>query len=69
MKSSPLRVWVAGQLQNPVGVEDNFGGVELNGVKGVFHDRRDEDGRPIFEMPYALSNHCLESHRNQVPSS
>ena len=69
MKSSPLRVWVAGQLQNPVGIEDNFVDVEHYGVEGVLHDERDEDSRPIFEMPYPLSNHCLESLRNQVPSS
>jgi len=28
MKSSPLRVWVAGQLHNPVGVEDDIVDVE-----------------------------------------
>ena len=35
---SPLRVWVAGQLQNPVGTEDDFVDVEHYGVEGVLHD-------------------------------
>lgn len=69
MKSSPLRVWLAGQLQNPVGLEDDFVDVEHYGMEGVLHDERDEDSRPIFEMPHTLSDHCLESLRNQVPSS
>ena len=69
MKSSPLRVWVAGQLQNPVGIEDDFVDVEHYGVEGVLHDERDEDSRPIFEMPFTLGDHCLEALRNQVPSS
>ena len=47
-----------GQLQNPVGIEDEFVDVELYGVEGVLHDERDEDSRPIFEMPFALSDHC-----------
>ena len=69
MKSSPLPVWVAGQLQNPVGIEDDFIDVEHYGVEGVLRDERDEDSRPIFEMPHTLSDHCLESLRNKVPSS
>lgn len=47
-----------------VGIEDDFGGVEFNGVEGVFYDRRDEDGRLIFEMFYVFSNYCLEFYRN-----
>ena len=35
MKSSPLGVWVAGQLQNPVGIEDDL---EHYGVEGVLRD-------------------------------
>ena len=69
MKSSPLCVWLAGQLQNPVGLEGEFVDVEQYGMEGVLHDERDEDSRPIFEMPHTLSDHCLESLRNQVPSS
>ena len=72
MKSSPLHVWDAGQLQNPVGIEDDFVDVQQYGVEGVLHDERDEDNEPIFDMPhgpYALSNHCLKSLRNQVPST
>ena len=69
MKSSPLCVWLAGQLQNPVGLEDDFVDVEHYGMERVLQDERDEDSRPIFEMPHTLSDHCLESVRNQVPSS
>ena len=72
MKSSPLHVWVAGQLQNPVGIEDDFVDVQHYGVEGVLHDERDENNGPIFDMPHgscALSNHCLKSLRNQVPST
>ena len=65
--SSPLRVWVADQLQNPVGIECDIADIEHYGVEGVLHEERDEDSRPIFEAPYTLSDHCLQSLRNQVP--
>ena len=67
MKSSPLRVWVAGQLQNPVGIDSDIVDTEHHGVEGVLRDERDVDSRPIFEMPYTPSDHCLQSLRNQVP--
>ena len=35
---SPLRVSIAGQLQNPVGIEDDFVDLEHYGVEGVLHD-------------------------------
>ena len=67
MKSSPLRVWVAGQLQNPVGIESDIADVDHYGVEGVLHVERDEDSRPIFEAPYTIRGDCLQSLAHQVP--
>ena len=67
MKSSPLRVWVAGQMQNPIGIESDIADIEHYGAEGVLHEERDLDSRPIFEVPYTLTAHSLQSLRNQVP--
>ena len=62
VKSSPIRLWVSGQLQNPVGIE-------LSSAEWVLDEERVEDRRPIFEARGALSEQCFEILRNQVPSN
>lgn len=66
VRSSPLRLWVAGQLQNPVGIGPTSVDVEHYGVDGVMRDR-EGDNRPIFEVPHIVSVHCLQTLGNQVP--
>lgn len=68
VKSSPIRLWVSGQLQNPVGIDLSSTEFQSYGVEGVLHDDRDQDSRPIFETPVTLSNHCSLILSNQIPS-
>ena len=66
---SPLHLWVAGQLQNPVDIRPDMSfDIECYGVEGVLHKDEDEDSRPIFEMRDILSDECAQSLINQVPS-
>ena len=69
VKSSPIRLWVSGQLQNPVGIELSSAELQSYGAEGVLDEERVEDRRPIFEVPGALSEQCFEILRNQVPSN
>ena len=57
VRSSPIRLWVSGQLQSPVGIELSMAELECYGVEGVLHEERVEKSRPIFEVPDALSDH------------
>lgn len=69
VRSSPLRLWVAGQFQNPVGTDHaSAGDLEYYGVEGALQDYGNGDDRPIFEAPtILLSDHCSQTLRNQVP--
>ena len=69
VKSSPIRLWVSGQLQDPVGIELSIAELQSYGAEGVLDEERVVDRRPIFEAPGALSEQCFESLRNQVPSN
>lgn len=69
VKSPPIRLWVSGQLQNPVGIELSSAELQSYGAEGVLDEERVEDRRPIFEAPGALSEQCFEILRNQVPSN
>ena len=50
LRSSPIRLWVSGQLQSPVGIELSMAELECYGVEGVLHEERVENSRPIFEV-------------------
>ena len=61
-KSSPFRLWIAGQAQNPTGIDQsivdwqNFG-IERN--VDLEDDPGEEEGRPIFSPPVLeLSENC-----------
>ena len=69
VKSSPIRLWVSGQLQNPVGIELSSAELQSYGAEGVLDEERVEDRSPIFEAPGALSEQCFEILLNQVPSN
>lgn len=71
-KSSPLRLWVAGQLQNPIGITLNNEAISHYGTEG-HDDARDtlfEESRPIFEAPSnVVSEECLQVLSDQIPAS
>ena len=50
-KTSPLRLWISGQLQNPIGVDIPPEFLELYGVEGNVEDEYIEDERPTFVSP------------------
>ena len=62
-RSSPIRLWVAGQLQNPVGIELRSEDIPYYGVEGFINDNEvgfDSD-RPVFDPPsFQLSNNCRQ---------
>ena len=60
-RSSPLRLWIAGQVQNPVGLNLSVDKGQEYGVEGVVDPSEDleEIGRPIFSPPLLeLSDNC-----------
>ena len=73
-KSSPLRLWVSGQLQNPAGLLEMPGQTipELYGVEGIVDDASpDIDGmeRPIFgspAVPNIITEACKEELRRKI---
>lgn len=68
VRSSPLRLWIAGQLQNPVGTEISSSDLQYYGAEGVVQYESNGDGRPIFEFPTnLLSVNCSQSLRNDIP--
>ena len=51
-KSLPIRMWIAGQLQNPVGIELGHNEIDCYGTEGFINyddDVEDGSGRPIFD--------------------
>ena len=60
-KTTPLRLWTAGQFQNPVGVELDLSGLTQYGVEGLIGFDQEEDmiwdERPIFVAP---TDHILQ---------
>ena len=47
-RTSPLRLWYSGQLQNPIGFDIHPESLELYGVEGNVEDDYIEDERPTF---------------------
>ena len=47
-KTSPLSLWISGQLQNPIGVDIPPENLELYGIEGNVEDDCIEDERPTF---------------------
>lgn len=61
VKSSPIRLWVSGQLQNPVGIELSIAELQSYDAEGVLDEERVENRRPIFEAPGALRFYVIKS--------
>ena len=68
-RSSPIRMWVAGQLQNPVGVELTHEATNYYGVEGFIDDGGgDGSGRPVFEaLSFHLSDNCRLRLNHEIP--
>ena len=67
VKSSPVLLWVSGQLQNSVGIIF----LALNSNHTVSRESymmTDRDSVPTFEVPVTLSSHCSLILSNQIPS-
>ena len=70
-RSSPLRMWVSGQLQNPVGLELMGTAIENYGVEGITDtdSEDDSDSRPILSsLSVSLSDECKIDLARQLPS-
>ena len=71
VRSSPLRLWIAGQVQNPVGLHLSADELQLYGVEGlddVGNDQEESD-RPIFSPPVLeLTVDCI-TELNSIASS
>ena len=71
-RSSPMQMWLSGQLQNPVGVDNiNMADIiTMYGVEGNIGEDEDINHRPIFNPPQVeLSENCLQEMVHQVPST
>ena len=68
-RTSPLRLWYSGQLQNPIGFDIYPESLELYGVEGNVEDDYIEDERPTFVPPAdgILGEEILECLHAQIP--
>ena len=64
-------MWVAGQLQNPVGIELRSDLIPYCGVEGcIDEDGKDGSGRPIFDASSCqLSKNCIQRLNTEIPST
>ena len=68
-RSSPVKMWVAGQLQNPTGVELDSEDIAYYGTQGFIHDTT-EDDRPIFPpLSFHVSEECKQKLLQEVPQT
>jgi len=71
-RSSPIRMWVSGQLQNPLGIELVGSAIQEYGVEGIIDDDREDESesRPILQsLSTSLTNECKRQLDSQVPST
>ena len=67
-KTSPLRLWIAGQVQNPVGLDIPVNDLEHYGVEGDINNENEGD-RPIFSPPVVeFSESCLAELNAVAPN-
>jgi len=67
--SSPIRLWVAAQLQNSVGIELRSEDIPYYGVEGFINDNEivSDSDRPVFDPPsFQLSNSCRQQLNNEI---
>lgn len=61
-KSSPIRMWVSGQLQNPLGIELVGSVIDNYGVEGIIDNAREDESerRPILQsLAVTLTEECI----------
>ena len=70
-RSSPIRMWIAGQLQNPMGVELENEASNDYGVEGFINDEGEEDsqGRPMFQAPSFQLRNFKQQLQTEIPST
>lgn len=71
VKSSPIYLWISGQLQNAVGLDDND--LEMYGVEGSLESSEilvPEDTRPVLfsVLSNVVSDRCLAELNEQIPA-
>ena len=65
-RSSPIRMWIAGQLQNPVGIELESEAINSYGLEGFIGDNDagdDSEGR-VFQ----LNDNCMQQLQFEISS-
>lgn len=69
-KSSPIKLWLLGQMQNPIGLEIMAENIPLYGVEGHTLGHARDGGRPILDAPTSvLSEGCQLVLNAEVPSN
>ncbi len=69
-RSSPLRMWVAGQLQNPMGIELTIDEIDNYGADGNIDDSTEDNERPIFYPPsFVVPEACQHILDNEAPAT
>ena len=69
-RTSPLRLWVSGQMQNPCGVELSDADLTYYGVDGDVANEEayvEEGGRPIFLAPILQHEGMIQHLQRNVP--
>ena len=66
-------MWIAGQLQNPVGIELRHNEIDCYGIEGFrnYDDVEDGSGRPIFDSLSldVLSDDCKQQLYSEIPTT
>lgn len=71
-KSSPIRMWVSGQLQNPLGIELVGSAIDNYGVEGIIDNASEDEfeRRPILKsLSSTLTEECVRRLAGEVPST
>lgn len=71
-KSSPIRMWVSGQLQNPLGIELVGSAIDNYGVEGIIDNASEDEfeRRPILKsLSSTLTEECVRRLAVEVPST
>ena len=69
-RSSPLRMWVAGQLQNPTGIELTSDEINNYGQKGNVKETIEDGDRPIFPpLSSLVPENCRHNELGEQMSS
>ena len=71
VRSSPLRLWVAGQVQTPVGLHLSADELQFYGVEGIedIGEDQEEPDRPIFSPPMLELTVDCTTELNSITSS